>query len=253
MKNSERNILALCSMLLFLSGFVYYVEFYSVLPALLLAVILTFQFTMLGIAVCYMIWRSHSVTSLRSGIIIIGVSVFFTVTRYLVVLLTLQYHLPEDTVFHNPNRSLSFLLISNLLVAVTSFFYARYRQVKKENSILEAKLSKYSKYQNKEAPVLTFKYDGEEKKLDCNLILFLNSEREYTKINVVSNSFLVLDRLKNFEKRLPRSRFLRTHRSFIVNVSKIERFDDDFVYVSSHCIPIGRSYKRYVASILGHD
>lgn len=51
--------------------------------------------------------------------------------------------------------------------------------------------------------------------------------------------------ITNFEELLPSS-FLRVHRSFIINSSKITAFTHQDIEIGDKEIPIGTSYKRAV-------
>jgi DNA-binding LytR/AlgR family response regulator len=49
--------------------------------------------------------------------------------------------------------------------------------------------------------------------------------------------------MKGIENRLPENVFVRTHRSFIVNLDKIESLEDNSIVIQQKYIPIGASYK----------
>jgi DNA-binding LytR/AlgR family response regulator len=48
------------------------------------------------------------------------------------------------------------------------------------------------------------------------------------------------------EAKLPTKQFLRIHRSFIVSISKIETYTNEFVEVHKKALPISRTYKDLV-------
>ena len=50
--------------------------------------------------------------------------------------------------------------------------------------------------------------------------------------------------MKAFEKQLPEDKFLRIHKSYIVNLEKIEKFNSKNVEVSGRSIPLSRNKKR---------
>ena len=58
--------------------------------------------------------------------------------------------------------------------------------------------------------------------------------------------------MKAIEQMLPSSRFIRVHRSFIVQKSKIREIDRNrIVYDKDLYIPIGDSYKQAFLDFLG--
>ena len=48
--------------------------------------------------------------------------------------------------------------------------------------------------------------------------------------------------LKEITDKLPKDRFLRVHKSFVVLVDAVTAIDTNFVYLGEKKIPIGRSY-----------
>ena len=51
-------------------------------------------------------------------------------------------------------------------------------------------------------------------------------------------------KLKDFEKQLDDSTFLRCHQSFIVNMERVTGAENDSFHIGEHVIPISRSYNR---------
>lgn len=76
-------------------------------------------------------------------------------------------------------------------------------------------------------------------------ILYIESANEYIKI-VLENgeSVTTFMRLKSIEAELPQDRFMRVHRSFIVNLTKIKAVDRNRIMINSKIkIPVGDLYK----------
>lgn len=92
-----------------------------------------------------------------------------------------------------------------------------------------------------------------KKRIKINLddILYLESKREYISIVTTNKSYLTKFQLSEIEKHLDKTGFIRVHRSFIVSKSKINAFTATDIEVKGILIPIGRSYKELVLSILG--
>jgi two-component system LytT family response regulator len=76
-------------------------------------------------------------------------------------------------------------------------------------------------------------------------IKYIESANEYIKIHLINdNSVTTLIRLKTMEEMLPKDKFMRVHRSFIVNLERITVIEHNrIVFDSKIHIPIGDQYK----------
>ena len=82
-------------------------------------------------------------------------------------------------------------------------------------------------------------------------ILFIESKKEYISIVTKERSFLTKFQLGEIEEQLSKNNFLRVHRSFLVSKVKIDAFTATEIEIAGRQIPIGRSYKELVNSLLG--
>ncbi len=76
-------------------------------------------------------------------------------------------------------------------------------------------------------------------------ITYVESLKDYIRIHTSDDTIITKDKISEFEKKLP-GQFLRIHRSYLVNVSKISAFTAKDVEIGSAEIPIGDSYKKEV-------
>ncbi|MET0465227.1 MAG: LytTR family DNA-binding domain-containing protein [Chitinophagaceae bacterium] len=81
-------------------------------------------------------------------------------------------------------------------------------------------------------------------------ILYIESRKEYINIVTQSKSYLTKYQISEIEELLDRKKFIRIHRSFVVAREKLSAFSAGEVEISGQVIPIGRSYKELVLSIL---
>ncbi|MCG2615838.1 response regulator transcription factor [Terrimonas sp. NA20] len=81
-------------------------------------------------------------------------------------------------------------------------------------------------------------------------ILYIESRKEYVNIVTQSKSYLTKYQISEIEELLDRKKFIRIHRSFVVAREKLSAFSAGEVEINSQVIPIGRSYKELVLSIL---
>lgn len=87
------------------------------------------------------------------------------------------------------------------------------------------------------------KSSGQQHKINFDEILFVESIKDYVNIKTENQEYIVLDTLKSLENQLPEN-FARVHKSFILNLDKIEKIDVRNVFLNSGKeIPIGETYK----------
>lgn len=84
-------------------------------------------------------------------------------------------------------------------------------------------------------------------------LVYLESLGDYIEFHLENGSRISSkEKISHMEKRLPYG-FLRIHRSFIVNRSKISSFAMDHVMMGEKELPISRSYKQKVVGLLKGD
>lgn len=75
-------------------------------------------------------------------------------------------------------------------------------------------------------------------------ILFVEALADYVIIQTETKKHIVHFTMKGLANRLPEDIFVRTHRSYIVNLDKIEALEDNSLLIGEKYIPIGASYKE---------
>ncbi len=81
-------------------------------------------------------------------------------------------------------------------------------------------------------------------------ILYIESQKEYIKIQTKTASHLSKYALSKLEGELNPQQFLRIHRSFIIALSKITAYNNQEVDVSGTPLPIGGNYREVVSGAL---
>jgi DNA-binding LytR/AlgR family response regulator len=87
-------------------------------------------------------------------------------------------------------------------------------------------------------------------KLKKDDILFLESMRDYVKFVTPAKNYITYSTLKNMEEKLIGPNFLKVHRSYIVNINKIDDIRGNTIYLLGNQIPIGKGHKDEVAARL---
>jgi DNA-binding LytR/AlgR family response regulator len=105
---------------------------------------------------------------------------------------------------------------------------------------------------NQEGEYIFIKSNLKKRKVFIDDIKWVEALGDYIKVVTFENSFVVLSTMKAFEKQLPETLFLRIHKSYIVNLAKIERFDSKNVEISSTNIPLSRNKKGLLTEALNN-
>ncbi|MDE5678586.1 LytTR family DNA-binding domain-containing protein [Phocaeicola sp.] len=89
-------------------------------------------------------------------------------------------------------------------------------------------------------------------RIGLDRILYIEGLKDYVKIHVEDSpkAILSLISMKALEEKLPSHRFIRVHRSFIVQKSKIEVIDRGRIVFGKEYIPISDGYKQGLQTYL---
>ena len=81
--------------------------------------------------------------------------------------------------------------------------------------------------------------------IELDKITYIEGLKDYVKIHLNDGTQPVLSlmRLKNLKEKLPGDRFVRVHKSYIVQLSQIEAIERSHILIGSDRIPIGESYQ----------
>lgn len=80
-------------------------------------------------------------------------------------------------------------------------------------------------------------------KVFTNRIKYVEAYGDYIKVITDDETHLVLSTMKSFENDLPSERFVRVHKSFIVNIDKVEKFNSKYAEIGAIKIPLSRNKK----------
>lgn len=77
-------------------------------------------------------------------------------------------------------------------------------------------------------------------------ILYIKSDADYTELFLAEKKYLSTEPLRHWEETLDGQSFIRIQKSYLVNISKIERISGNTAYLTGGTsIPIGRAYKEH--------
>jgi DNA-binding LytR/AlgR family response regulator len=107
-----------------------------------------------------------------------------------------------------------------------------------------------SLHENYEDMYIYLKQDREMVKVFLNDILYIESLKDYVRVKTESRQIITYQKISYLEQKLPDSKFLRAHRSYIVSLDKISGFNSQGIYLNGINIPIGRNYKLNTMKVL---
>lgn len=92
---------------------------------------------------------------------------------------------------------------------------------------------------------LFLKSEYKIRRINFNDILYIEGLKDYIKVYVTSDDkpVLSLNSIKALEQKLPEEKFMRVHRSFIVNLDKIDTIERSRIIFGKVYIPVSDQYK----------
>jgi DNA-binding LytR/AlgR family response regulator len=133
---------------------------------------------------------------------------------------------------------------------VKPFAFQRFfRAVNKAYEILQLRKKKTEDLVSTEShqtslPYLMIKVEYRTVKIEVSKILFVEGLKDYVKIYCGDKPVLTKTTLKNLEEKLPSDEFIRVHKSFIVQFSKIASIENNRILINDRRIPVGNQHKR---------
>lgn len=92
---------------------------------------------------------------------------------------------------------------------------------------------------------LFLKSEYKIRRINFNDILYIEGLKDYIKVYTSGEDkpILSLNSIKSLEQKLPEDRFMRVHRSFIVNLDRIETIERSRIIFGKTYIPVSDQYK----------
>ncbi|MBK8506630.1 MAG: response regulator transcription factor [Saprospiraceae bacterium] len=91
-------------------------------------------------------------------------------------------------------------------------------------------------------------FDRKSVKVRLDEILFLEGLSNYVRIKLITSTIVVYYTMSKILEKLD-DRFIRVHRSFIINKDKIQAFTKDHIEIGDKIIPIGKSYRAEIEEL----
>ncbi len=98
---------------------------------------------------------------------------------------------------------------------------------------------------------LMVKADYKLYKINFDDLLYIEGQHEYVSFYTKAKRITALYSLKSLEEQLPKDKFVRVHKSYIVSIANISEIEQLSVTVAGQKIPIGGSYREALLERLG--
>lgn len=120
------------------------------------------------------------------------------------------------------------------------------------NAIHKA-IAKY-KFNNEEGfddeDFIFVKSNLKKRKVFLNELRYIEALGDYVKLVTEHDSLVVLSTMKAFQALLPTDRFLRVHKSYIVNLDKVQRYNSKTIELEKDKLPLSRNRKADLVEAL---
>ena len=90
---------------------------------------------------------------------------------------------------------------------------------------------------------ITVKADYKLYKINYDDLLYIEGQHEYVTFHTTQRRITALFALKDLEEILPKNKFVRVHKSYIVSFKHIQDLDKSDVTVAGNKVPVGASYR----------
>lgn len=84
-------------------------------------------------------------------------------------------------------------------------------------------------------------------------ILFVQADGSYCKIVTSDNSYMMSINLNRCADKMKEGKFIRVHRSFLLNIEKITAVNHQNAFIGQDQFPIGRKYKENVIGYISEN
>ncbi len=128
-------------------------------------------------------------------------------------------------------------------VDFSRFVKASERVVPKQEEVQENGAVNISDSATNNTKYIFIKVDTRFVKLNLDDILYLEANGDYVVFKTANKGYIVHTTMKKINDKLPDTKFIKVHRSYIVNIDKIVDIEDTTLLIDKKIIPVSRSKK----------
>jgi len=117
------------------------------------------------------------------------------------------------------------------------------RFIKAVDRVKEAIESNKEQVEVKDKEFVFVRDNGILKRINADDILYLEAMGDYVKVFTTQKFHIVHATLKSIEEKLPSSKFMRVHRSYIVALNKIDFIEEGVININGTPVPVADAYR----------
>lgn len=95
-----------------------------------------------------------------------------------------------------------------------------------------------------ETAYIFLKVGKEQLRIFLKDILYVEGFKDYIKVHTPGKVFITFERLSYMEEKLPENKFVRIHKSFIVSLDRITKYNAEQIKIGETSLAIGRVFKN---------
>lgn len=88
------------------------------------------------------------------------------------------------------------------------------------------------------------RHHGKMVRLYLDEIRYVEADRNYCRIITDKSTYLLVTTLKALSEQLPKEKFVRVHRSYVVNLDKLDCISEHHLEIARKVIPVSRSHRE---------
>lgn len=127
-------------------------------------------------------------------------------------------------------------------------FQRFFNAIEKFRTLQRGSLASTPIIQEKKEDFIFIRKDRKQVKVYLDAILYIESLKDYIKIHLAEEQHVTKSSISAFEEKLD-ARFVRIHRSYIINKDKITAYTKNDVEIGKIEIPIGDNYRENLSDL----
>lgn len=124
---------------------------------------------------------------------------------------------------------------------VTDFLLKPYTKDRFDMAISKAMEKHKKSLLSKTDSKLVVKHNLKQVELNKDSIHWVEALGDYVKVITPEKNYIVLSTMSAFHQRLQDDKFVRIHKSYIINLNMVERYNHEFIEIKDKKIPISRT------------
>lgn len=216
------------------------------LPSRLILVYMTIYFLFPK----FLLQKKYGIFLLCYLLLLIGVTIFIQRVLFFYVIQPIYLQDFKSGNFFAITDVMNTLLDVNI-AAIVPFGYVFFKNWKKTNQRTIELENKQLEYFSGDK-FIYLKVEKSLQKVFIKDIIFIESLKNYIRVKTTEREIITNKSITSIQESLPKEKFLRVHRSYIVSLDFIDSFSPSKLDLKGITIPIGRKYKAEVKVVLGY-